>query len=109
MRGLTAAVVLISTLAGSARAQPEPTPQAPPPMPSVTLPPELDRVLRDYEKQWQARSAAGLAALFMEDGFVLQGGKLPVRGKEAIEQAYRAVREVVEARAAEYVARFTSS
>ena len=30
----------------------------------ITLPPELDRVLRDYERAWQARDAAGLAALF---------------------------------------------
>jgi hypothetical protein len=55
----------------------------------VTLPPELDRVLRDYEKQWMAKSPQGLAALFVEDGFVLQGGKLPVRGRTAIEEAYR--------------------
>ena len=56
--------------------------------PSVSLPPELDRVLRDYEKAWSARDAAGLAALFSEDGFVLQGGKPPVRGRPAIRAAY---------------------
>ena len=26
----------------------------PAPLPSVTLPPELDRVLRDYEREWFA-------------------------------------------------------
>jgi ketosteroid isomerase-like protein len=57
-------------------------------MPSVALPAELDRVLRDYEKAWQARDAAALAALFAEDGFVLSNGKPPVRGRAAIRIAY---------------------
>ncbi len=58
------------------------------PLPSVTLPPDLDRVLRDYERAWQAGDAAALAALFAEDGFVLQGGRPPVRGRAAIQAAY---------------------
>lgn len=57
--------------------------------PSVQLPSALDRVLRDYEKQWQARDAAALAALFTDDGFVLQSGQPPVRGRAAIAVAYR--------------------
>ena len=57
-------------------------------LPSVTLPPELDRVLRDYERGWRAGDAAALAALFAEDGFVLQGGRPPVRGRAAIRSAY---------------------
>lgn len=61
----------------------------PAPLPSVTLPPELDRVLRDYEREWQTRSASGLAALFVEDGFVLQGGRPPVRGRAGITRAYQ--------------------
>ena len=65
----------------------QPAPGAPP-LPSVTLPPELDRVLRDYERAWQARDAAGLAALFAEDGFVLSNGRPPVRGRAAIREAY---------------------
>ena len=64
-----------------------PSPAAPP-LPSVALPPDLDRVLRDYEREWRARSAEGLAGLFREDGFVLQPGRLPVRGKEGIVAAY---------------------
>ncbi len=48
--------------------------------PSITLPPSLDRVLREYEAAWRKGDAAGLAALFAEDGFVLQSGRAPARG-----------------------------
>jgi ketosteroid isomerase-like protein len=58
------------------------------PLPTVSLPPELDRVLRDYERGWRAGDASALAALFAEDGFVLQGGRPPVRGRDAIRTAY---------------------
>jgi ketosteroid isomerase-like protein len=58
------------------------------PLPSVQLPAELDRVLRDYEREWGARNAAGLAALFAEDGFVMQGSRPPARGRAAILKAY---------------------
>jgi ketosteroid isomerase-like protein len=56
--------------------------------PSVTLPPELDRVLRDYESAWGKRDAAALAKLFSEDGFVMASGHTPVRGRAAIETHY---------------------
>ena len=56
---------------------------------SVPLPGELDRVLRDYEKGWQARDAGALAALFSPDGFILRTGHPPVRGRAAIEEGYR--------------------
>lgn len=56
--------------------------------PSVTLPAELARVLRDYEAAWSARDAHGLAELFAEDGFVLPNGGIPVRGRAAIEKYY---------------------
>jgi ketosteroid isomerase-like protein len=56
--------------------------------PSVRLPAELDRVLRDYEKAWQARDAAALSELFADDGFVLANGRPPVRGRAAIRAAY---------------------
>jgi hypothetical protein len=59
-----------------------------PALPSVALPPELERVLRDYESAWGARSADGLARLFTEDGFVLQPGRLPARGHDEIVRAY---------------------
>jgi uncharacterized protein (TIGR02246 family) len=58
------------------------------PLPSLTLPAELDRVLRDYERAWRAGDAASLSTLFAEDGFVLQGGRAPVRGRAAIQAAY---------------------
>src|SRR6187431_617896 len=57
-------------------------------LPSIKLPAALDRVLRDYEKAWEGRDAAGLASLFADDGFVMSNGKPPVRGREAIRTAY---------------------
>ncbi|MBB4595328.1 hypothetical protein [Xanthomonas cannabis] len=36
---------------------------------SVALPPELDRVLRDYEHAWRKGDASALVELFAEDGF----------------------------------------
>jgi hypothetical protein len=58
------------------------------PLPSVTLPGPLARVLTDYETAWRSKDAAGLAALFAEDGFVLSSGVPPVRGREAISRHY---------------------
>jgi ketosteroid isomerase-like protein len=65
--------------------------QAPPPgdEPSVELPADLARVLRDYETAWAARDAAALARLFADDGWVLPNGSTPVRGREAIETFYK--------------------
>lgn len=57
-------------------------------LPDVALPPELDRVLRDYERAWRTGDAAALASLFAEDGFVLQGNRPPIRGRPAIQAAY---------------------
>jgi ketosteroid isomerase-like protein len=50
----------------------------------VTLPPALDRVLRDYEAAWKAGDGAKLAGLFAEDGMALPSGSKPIRGREAI-------------------------
>ena len=58
------------------------------PEPSVELPPELARVLTDYETAWRGRDAAALASLFAEDGFVLPNGRPPVRRRAAIERHY---------------------
>lgn len=87
MRFFTIASLLLTALlpVSTLSAQPAPAPAT---LPSLTLPPELDRVLRDYERAWQGRDAAGLAALFTEDGFVLSNGKPPVRGRAAIREAY---------------------
>ena len=81
----TVAAVLILTLCCVAAVDAQ---TSRPPLPSFELPDALDRVLRDYERGWRARDASALAALFTEDGFVLQNGKPPVRGREAIREAY---------------------
>jgi ketosteroid isomerase-like protein len=84
-RILTAVLLLLAAATGAAAQQ---TPPERAPLPSVQLPPELDRVLRDYERAWQARDAAALAELFAEDGFVLPNGEPPSRGRAAIREAY---------------------
>lgn len=57
-------------------------------LPDAPLPPSLERMLRDYEQAWRTGDAKALAALFAEDGFVLQSNQPPVRGRSAIEAAY---------------------
>jgi hypothetical protein len=58
-------------------------------LPSITLPPDLDRVLRDYERAWRAGDVPALVALFTEAGFVLQPGRPPARGHAALAEVYR--------------------
>lgn len=102
----TSLSILALALAAPLGAQENPPPRVPPPvllapadsaaraeapsspLPSVALPAALERVLRDYERAFRAGDAAALAALFTDDGFVLQGGRPPVRGRAAIERAY---------------------
>lgn len=55
---------------------------------SVSLPPALDRVLRDYERAWRAADVEALVALFTDDGFVLQPGREPARGHAALRSVY---------------------
>lgn len=57
-------------------------------LPDTALPAPLARVLRDYEQAWRTGDAKALAALFAEDGFVLQSNQPPMRGRSAIETAY---------------------
>lgn len=83
MRSSVVSVVLAIILSEVVSAQ-----TTAPALPSVTLPPALDRVLRDYERAWRARDAAALAALFTDDGFVLSNGSPPVRGRAAIRTRY---------------------
>jgi ketosteroid isomerase-like protein len=84
-------LLILGALAGafttSASAQ-EPAAAATASLPSITLPAELDRVLRDYERAWRASDVAALVALFTDDGFVLQPNRPPARGREAMSAAY---------------------
>ena len=71
------------------RAQPAPAPNpAPPPLPSVSLPPDLDRVLRDYERAWRAKDAVALAKLFTAEGMALPNNQDIAKGASAIETLY---------------------
>ena len=65
-------MLLLSFVATAAVAQNE-LPQA------IELPPELDRVLRDYEQGWRNSDAASLAGLFTPDGFILRPRDQPRR------------------------------
>lgn len=75
------AALLIASAPGTAAAQAQ-THE------SVDLPPEIERVLRDYEDGWNSQDAAALAELFSPDGFVMSPNQPPVRGREAIEERY---------------------
>lgn len=81
------AVLLCLGAALSPAAAQSPSASAPQ-LPSIALPADLDRVLRDYERAWRGGNASSVAALFSVDGFVLQSGRAPVRGRDAISRAY---------------------
>ena len=88
-RLIFSAVVLgLMLTTGSLFGQSAPEPIKSNELPSVVLPPALDRVLRDYERAWRASDAAALASLFAEDGFALQNRTPPIRGRPAIQAAY---------------------
>lgn len=87
MSRLLSSALCIVILASSLPAQ-SPADSAPP-LPSITLPAELDRVLRDYEKAWGAGDASALVALFTEDAFLLQPGRPAIRGRAQLEARYR--------------------
>lgn len=58
------------------------------PLPTVELPGNLARVLRDYEVAWQAGDGTRLAEVFTSDGFILPNGRLPKRGTAAIRASH---------------------
>lgn len=88
-RTIFAVVVLGLTLvAAPLLGQNVPQPAIPAQLPYVVLPPDLDRVVRDYERAWRVGDGAALASLFAEDGFVLQSKHPPIRGRPAIQAAY---------------------
>ena len=87
---LAAMLLCASGALGPVRAQnPAPAAAETAPLPSVTLPPEVDRVLRDYERAWRSGDATAVAALFAEDGYLLQSGRNAIRGRAAIANAYK--------------------
>ena len=80
LRALTLITVLGLPLPASAQAA-LPGEAAPP---GITLPPALDRVLRDYEAAWRDGDGPRLASLFTDDGFAVQSGGPLARGHAAI-------------------------
>ena len=84
---------LFAVLAAASLALPTASLQAQEPsdstLPTIDLPSEIERVLRDYEQSWTGRDAKGLADLFADDGFVLRPGRPPARGRAAILHAYQ--------------------
>ena len=74
------------------------------PQPTIALPPELARVLTDYESAWTHKDSAALAKLFAEDGFVLSPESPMVRGRERIERFYRGAGGPLSLRAVAYAA-----
>ncbi|HEX5870806.1 MAG TPA: DUF4440 domain-containing protein [Longimicrobium sp.] len=99
----SAAFFAVLAVAAPAAAAAQETPPAAQ-MPSATLPPEIERVLRDYERGWRSGDEAALAALFAEDGFILQNGRPPVRGRANIQQAYAGSSGPLRLRALHYAA-----
>ena len=83
--GSVALAVLTTLTPAGAAAQGAPDPR----LPSVELPPELTRVLTDYEEAWEAGDGAALAALFTEGGVIRRGNW--IRGREAIQARYDGV------------------
>ncbi len=88
---MKASIVLLSLLLGVVTAIPAAA-QAPfdsvaKQPPSIELPPELARVLTDYEVAWRT-GGTEVAKLFVEDGFVLSGGRPPIQGRSAIAAHY---------------------
>ena len=85
MRTFVATLLTVTALASPLAAQVDQSAT----LPSIDLPAEVDRVLRDYEAGWAARDAKALAGLFTEDGFVLSGSDPHIRGRDAIQERYR--------------------
>ncbi len=81
---------------------PHPSRRPPPePLPTIDLPPELDRVLREYEQHWHAGSAEALVALFTQDGMVARRGGW-IRGQAGLREALQSTSSELRLRAVEY-------
>jgi ketosteroid isomerase-like protein len=84
MKALLAAAVALSV---PAVVEAQDATQTYEPLPSIALPAELDRVLRDYEAAWTAGDENALAALFTSDGFVPTSVGW-IRGRDGIRRVY---------------------
>jgi hypothetical protein len=86
------AVLGLMLVAGPLLAQTQPATAMSMALPDTALPPDLDRVLRDYERAWRAGDAKSIASLFTEDGVLLQNNRPPIRGRAAIQAIYEGER-----------------
>ena len=85
---LAVAALSLMLAAGQLFAQNPPEPATVVELSDSALPPDLDRVIRDYERAWRAGDAKAIASLFTEDGVLLQNYRLPIRGRSAIQAVY---------------------
>ena len=90
------AIACAAPVAGQAGAAGGPDPQ-----PSIEIPEELARVLRDYERHWSAGEAEALSQLFVTGGLIVRQGTW-IRGREAIRTAYQNASGPLRLRAVEY-------
>jgi ketosteroid isomerase-like protein len=81
------AVTVMSLALGTSAHAAEP--ETPTQLSAAHLPPELARVLTDYEAAWRVGDVVALARLFHPGGFVLPDGGPPVNGRVAIEHYYK--------------------
>ncbi len=56
--------------------------------PTISLPAEVDKVLKDYENAWIAKDTGALAKLFTADGMALPSSQMPAQAAESITNAY---------------------
>lgn len=59
-------------------------------LPAVELPPELKRVLTDYETAWQAKDAPALAKLFAGDRVTMPNACPAAKERAELEKCYAA-------------------
>lgn len=86
------------------RLGPHPSQRPPPdPLPSIELPPEMERVLRDYERYWHAGNAEALVELFTDDGSVARRGGW-IRGQTALRETLQRTSSDLRLRAVAYEA-----
>lgn len=81
-RFLVLAALCVQAVVAATAAQPAPAAPAEPP--AITLPPALDRLLREYERAWRDGDGARLASLFATDGVAVQSGRPLAQGRPAI-------------------------